>query len=83
MPYYLYLHLIFPTYDLFFVLCFILNLKDLSDIYIAAPIIMSLVIVKWSSVGLLNVLIVIVVCNVVYAAILLLLGGIKKEKIGF
>lgn len=53
----------------------------MSDIYIVASIIMSLVIVKWSSVGILNVLI--VVYNVVYAAILLLLGGIKKRRLVF
>ncbi|MBT9147866.1 MAG: hypothetical protein DDT32_01632 [Syntrophomonadaceae bacterium] len=50
---------------------------------IVASIIMSLVIVKWNPVGILNVLIIVGVCVVVYAAILLLLGGIKKEEISF
>ena len=50
---------------------------------IVASIIMSLVIVKWAPAGILNVLIVIGVCAVVYATILLLLGGIKKEEIVF
>jgi O-antigen/teichoic acid export membrane protein len=50
---------------------------------IVASIIMSLVIVKWTPAGILNVLIVIGVCAVVYATILLLLGGIKKEEIEF
>jgi O-antigen/teichoic acid export membrane protein len=50
---------------------------------IVASIIMSLMIVKWTPAGILNVLIVIGVCAVVYAAILLLLGGIKKEEIEF
>ena len=50
---------------------------------IVASIVMSLVIVKWTPAGMLNVLIVIGVCAVVYAAIVLLLGGIKKEEIVF
>jgi O-antigen/teichoic acid export membrane protein len=50
---------------------------------IAASIIMSLVIIKWFPTGILNVLIVIGVCVVVYATILLLLGGIKKAEIQF
>ena len=50
---------------------------------IVASIIMSLVIVKWNPAGILNVLIVIGVCAIVYATILLLLGGIKKEEIAF
>jgi O-antigen/teichoic acid export membrane protein len=50
---------------------------------IVASIIMSLVIVKWNPTGILNVLIVIGVCAVVYATILLLLCGIKKEEIEF
>ena len=48
-----------------------------------ASIVMSLVIIKWSPVGLLNVLIVIGVCAVVYIATLLFLKGIKKEEIKF
>ncbi|MBA7616552.1 hypothetical protein ES703_23848 [subsurface metagenome] len=50
---------------------------------IFASIVMSLVIVKWNPVGVLNVLIEIGVCAVVYATILLVLGGIKKEEIKF
>ena len=50
---------------------------------ILASVLMSLVIIQWSSRGLLNVLIVIGVCAVVYAAILLVLGGVKKEEIRF
>ena len=50
---------------------------------IVASIIMSLVIVKWTPAGILNVLIIVGVCAIVYAAILLLLGGIKKEEIEF
>jgi O-antigen/teichoic acid export membrane protein len=50
---------------------------------IFASIVMSLVIIKWNPIGLLNVLIVIGVCAVVYAVILLLLGGVKKEEIKF
>ena len=50
---------------------------------IVASIIMSLVIVKWAPAGILNVLIVIGVCAVIYATILLLLGGVKKEEIKF
>jgi O-antigen/teichoic acid export membrane protein len=48
-----------------------------------ASIIMSLVIIKWNPLGLLNVLIVIGVCAVVYVAILLLLKGIEKEEFKF
>jgi hypothetical protein len=44
---------------------------------------MSLVIIQWNPIGALNVLIVIGVCAVVYAAILLLLKGVKKEEITF
>jgi O-antigen/teichoic acid export membrane protein len=50
---------------------------------IAASIIMSSVIVIWNPAGILNVLIVIGVCAVVYATVLLLLGGIKREEIVF
>lgn len=50
---------------------------------IAASIVMGLVIAKWTPAGILNVLIVIGVCAVVYATVLLLLGGIKKEEIMF
>jgi len=50
---------------------------------IFASIVMSLVIIKWNPIGALNVLIVIGVCTGVYAAILLLLKGVKKEEIMF
>ena len=50
---------------------------------IFASVVMSLVIIKWNPIGILNVLIVIGICAVVYAAILLLLGGIKKEEFVF
>ena len=48
-----------------------------------ASIVMSLVIIMWSPIGLFNVLAVIGVCAVVYAAILLLLKGFKKEEFRF
>ena len=48
-----------------------------------ASVVMSLVIIKWSPVRVLNVLLVIGVCAVVYGAILLLLKGVKKEEIEF
>ena len=50
---------------------------------ILASVVISVVIIKWSPVGVLNVLIVIGVCAVVYAAILFLLGGVKKDEIAF
>ena len=50
---------------------------------IFASIAMSLVIIQWNPVGILNILIVIGICAVVYAVILLLLRGIKKEEITF
>ena len=50
---------------------------------IFASIIMSLVIIKWNPAGMLNVLIVIGACAVVYAVVLLLLRGIEKEEIKF
>jgi len=50
---------------------------------IFASIVMSLVIIKWSPVGISNILIEIGVCAVVYAAVLLLLKGIRKEEIAF
>ena len=48
-----------------------------------ASVIMSLVIIKWSPVGTLNVLIVVGVCAAVYAAILFLLKGFTIEEIKF
>ena len=50
---------------------------------IFASIAMSLVIIKWSPVKTLDILIVIGVCAVVYALILLLLGGVKKDEIKY
>ncbi|MCK4731023.1 MAG: polysaccharide biosynthesis protein [Methanophagales archaeon] len=50
---------------------------------IFASIVMSLVIIQWNPVGISNVLIGIGICAAVYAAILLLLRGIKKEEIDF
>jgi len=50
---------------------------------IFASIVMSLVIIKWSPVGISNILIEIGVCAVVYAIVLLLLKGIRKEEIAF
>ena len=50
---------------------------------IFASIVMSLVIIKWNPTGILNILIVIGICAVVYAVILLLLKGVKKEEIAF
>ena len=50
---------------------------------IFASIVMSLVIIKWNPIGLLNVLLVIGVCGVVYAAIILLLKGVKREEFKF
>jgi O-antigen/teichoic acid export membrane protein len=50
---------------------------------IFASIVMSLVIIQWNPVGISNVLIVIGICAAVYATILLLLKGIKKEEIAF
>jgi len=50
---------------------------------IIASVVMSLVIIRWSPVGLLNVLLAIGVCAAAYAAILMLLKGIKKEEIKF
>jgi len=48
-----------------------------------ASVVMSLVIIKWSPVKTLDILIVIGVCAGVYAVVLLLLGGVKKEEIKF
>ena len=50
---------------------------------IFASLVMSLVIIKWNPTELLNVLIVIGVSAVVYAMILLLFRGVKKEEITF
>ena len=50
---------------------------------IVASIIMSLVILKWSPVGLLSVLIIIVLCAGIYFCILFLLKGFKKEEFKF
>ena len=50
---------------------------------IVASSIMSLVIVKWSPVGILSVLIIIGVCAGIYFCILVLLKGFKKEEIKF
>ena len=48
-----------------------------------ASIVMSLVIIQWNPEGLSSMLIVIGICAVAYAAVLLLLKGIKKEEITF
>ena len=58
---------------------------DLSFILksIFASVVISLVIIQWNPIGVLNVLIVIGVCAVVYAVVLLLLKGVKKEEIKF
>jgi O-antigen/teichoic acid export membrane protein len=50
---------------------------------ILASVVMSLLIIKWSPVGTLNILITIGVCAIVYAVILFLSNGIKKEEIEF
>jgi O-antigen/teichoic acid export membrane protein len=50
---------------------------------IVASIIMSLVILKWSPVGILSVLIIIVLCAGIYFCILFLLKGFKKEEFKF
>lgn len=50
---------------------------------IVASIVMSSVIVKWSPAGISNVLITIVICIAIYASILLLMGGIKKDEFKF
>ena len=76
------LALILTTYYSFKYFIFDVDLRFISK-SIFASIIMSLVIIKCSPVGALNVLGVIGVCAVVYAAILLLLKGIEKEEIAF
>jgi O-antigen/teichoic acid export membrane protein len=76
------LAVILTTYYSFKCFTFAVDLRFISK-SIFASIIMSLVIVKWNPAGILNVLIVIGVCAVVYGTILLLLGGIKKEEIAF
>jgi O-antigen/teichoic acid export membrane protein len=73
---------ILTTYYSFKCFTFAVDLRFISK-SIFASIIMSFVIVKWNPAGILNVLIVIGVCAVVYGTILLLLGGIKKEEIAF
>ena len=73
---------ILATYYSFKYLTFGIDFKFISKSVFAA-IVMSLVIVKWNPAGILNVLLVIGVCAVVYGTILLLLGGIKKEEIKF
>jgi O-antigen/teichoic acid export membrane protein len=50
---------------------------------VIASVVMSLVIIRWSPVGLLNVLIVIGVCAVVYAAIIMIFKGVKKDEFAF
>ena len=74
--------LILTTYYSFKYFTFDVDLRFILK-SIFASVVMSLVIIKWNPIGILNVLIVIGVCAVVYAAILLLLGGIKKEEIVF
>ncbi len=45
--------------------------------------VMSLVIARWTPVGLLQVVILVSVCAIIYFVVLLLLGGFKKEEILF
>jgi O-antigen/teichoic acid export membrane protein len=73
---------ILATYYSFKYLLFDIDFSSISK-SLFASIVMSLVIIMWSPIGLLNVLTVIGVCAVVYAAILLLLKGVKKEEIKF
>ena len=73
---------IFTTYYSFEYFKFYIDFRFILK-SIFASVIMSLVIIKWSPVGILDVLIVIGTCAVVYAAILLLLKGVKKEEIEF
>lgn len=45
--------------------------------------VMSLIIARWTPVGLLQVVILVGVCAVVYFVVLLILGGFRKEEISF
>ncbi|MEM1520204.1 MAG: oligosaccharide flippase family protein [Candidatus Korarchaeum sp.] len=58
---------------------------DLSSIpkSILASTAMSLVIIKWSPRGLLDIAVELIVCAAVYIAILLLLRGVRKEEVMF
>ena len=73
---------ILATYYSFKYIRFDIDFSSISK-SIFASIVMSLVIIQWNPIGLLNVLTVIGACAVVYAAILLLLKGIEKEEIKF
>jgi O-antigen/teichoic acid export membrane protein len=73
---------VLATYYSFKYLKFEIDFRFISK-SVFASIVMSLVIIKWNPIGTLNVLIVIGVCAVVYAAILLILKGVKKEEIAF
>ena len=76
------LGLILATYYSFKYLKFNIDFRFILK-SIFASIVMSLVIIKWSPVGISNILIEIGVCAVVYAAVLLLLKGVIKEEIAF
>jgi O-antigen/teichoic acid export membrane protein len=76
------LALILATYYSFKYLTFDVDFRFILK-SIFASVVMSLVIISWNPIGLLNVLILIGVCAIVYSVILLLLKGIKKEEIKF
>jgi O-antigen/teichoic acid export membrane protein len=73
---------ILATYYSFKYLIFDINFSFIAK-SVFASFIISLVIIKLNPVGILNVLVVIGICAVVYSAILLLLKGVKKEEIKF
>ena len=73
---------ILATYYSFKYLTFDIDFRFIAK-SVFASIVMSLVITQWNPEGLSSMLIVIGICAVVYAAVLLLLKGIKKEEIKF
>ena len=79
------------TYAFAFILTTYYSLKyftfDIDFMFIVKSVFASLamvpIIINWNPIGLKELLIEVGICSVVYTAVLLLLGGIKKEEIRF
>lgn len=68
----------YSTKYLKFDICFDSILKS-----IFSSIVMSLIIIKWNPIGMLDIIIVICVSSVVYASILFMIGGFNRNEIRF
>ena len=73
---------IFAIYYSFRYLTFDVDFSSIGKSFLAS-ILMILVIIKWNSAEVLNILIEIGICGITYSVVLLLLRGFKREEIAF